>query len=65
MPENDPGAVKKPRTLFPLPDPITEPERRREPEAAVSAMKKRLNVVPGQMALDLDLSVDNSRTSCC
>ena len=61
MSEEAPGTIQKAETLFPLPDPVVEPERRRGTEMAISH-KKRTNSVRGQMVLDLGLAVDAPAT---
>lgn len=57
-----PGPVQKTDTLFPLPAPIAELERRCELKVVVSPLKKGQRVVLGQMAFDLDLPADISST---
>ena len=42
-------------TLFPLSDPVGNGERLRETEVAGHINKRRLKVMPGQIAMDLDM----------
>ena len=53
-------------TLFPVPDPIEEPERRAAPKEAASPIREGPKVLPGQLAFDLGLTEETpSSTRRC